>query len=161
LIILELYKIIDGKTDLEQYKNGFVNLALPFFAFSEPIASPKGKYQGKNGEVTIDKLWDRFEIEDITLTEFLQHFEDLGLTVTMVSSGVSLLYASFYPPKKLQDRYPLSMSKLLETISRKPIPEHQKDIIFEITAEDTTEEDVEIPFVKVMRKMPAKNGARA
>jgi ubiquitin-activating enzyme E1 len=107
LVVLELYKVIDGKTDLEQYKNGFVNLALPFFGFSEPIASPKGKYQGSEGEVTIDKLWDRFEVDDITLTEFLIHFEEKGLTVTMVSSGVSLLYASFYPPKKLQDRYPL------------------------------------------------------
>jgi ubiquitin-activating enzyme E1 len=107
LVILELYKIIDGKTDIEQYKNGFINLALPFFGFSEPIASPKGKYQGSNGEVAIDKLWDRFEVDDITLTEFLKYFEERGLTVTMVSSGVSLLYASFYPPKKLQDRYPL------------------------------------------------------
>lgn len=149
LIILELYKVIDGKTDIEQYKNGFVNLALPFFGFSEPIASPKGKYQGKNGEVTIDKLWDRFEVDDITLTEFLQHFEDLGLNVNMVSSGVSLLYASFYPPSKLKDRMPLKMSKLLETISRKPIPEHQKNIIYEITAEDNTEEDVEVPYVMV------------
>jgi ubiquitin-activating enzyme E1 len=107
LVIFELYKVIDGKTDLEQYKNGFVNIALPFFGFSEPIASPKGTYQGSAGEVTIDKLWDRFEVDDITLTEFLKYFEEKGLTVTMVSSGVSLLYASFYPPKKLQDRYPL------------------------------------------------------
>ncbi|KIV87659.1 hypothetical protein PV11_03191 [Exophiala sideris] len=149
LVVLELYKIIDGKTDLEQYKNGFVNLALPFFGFSEPIASPKGKYQGKDGEVTIDKLWDRFEVDDITLTEFIKHFENLGLSVTMVSSGVSLLYASFYPPSKTKDRMPLKMSKLLETISRKPIPDHQKNIIFEITAEDSTEEDVEIPYVMV------------
>jgi hypothetical protein len=43
----------------------------------------------------------------------------------------------------------LSMSKLLETISKKPIPSHQKNIIFEITAEDQTEEDVEIPYVMV------------
>lgn len=107
LVVLELYKIIDNKTDIEKYKNGFINLALPFFGFSEPIASPKGKYQGKTGEVTIDKLWDRFEVDDIPLKDFLKHFSDLGLEVTMVSSGVSLLYASFYPPSKLKDRLPL------------------------------------------------------
>jgi ubiquitin-activating enzyme E1 len=104
LAVLELYKIIDGKTDIEQYKNGFVNLALPFFGFSEPIASPKGKYVSKNGEVQIDKLWDRFEVEDVTLQQFLKDFADKGLDIMMLSSGVSLLYASFYGPNKLKDR---------------------------------------------------------
>lgn len=151
LVILELYKIVDGKDDIEQYKNGFINLALPFFGFSEPIASPKGVYQGKNGEVTIDKLWDRFETDDITLEQFIQHFDDKGLTISMVSSGVSLLYASFYPKSKVKDRLPLKMSKLVETISKKPLPDHQQNIIFEITAEDTTEEDVEVPYVMVKR----------
>lgn len=107
LVVLELYKIVDGKDDIEQYKNGFVNLALPFFGFSEPIASPKGKYQGKNGEVSIDKLWDRFEVENITLEELIKHFGDKGLDITMLSSGVSLLYASFYPQNKLKDRMPM------------------------------------------------------
>jgi ubiquitin-activating enzyme E1 len=41
------------------------------------------------------------------------------------------------------------MSKLVETISKKPIPEHQKNVIFEVTAEDQNEEDVEIPYVMV------------
>lgn len=104
LAALELYKIIDGKTDLEQYKNGFVNLALPFFGFSEPIASPKGKYVSKTGDVTIDRLWDRFEVEDITLEEFIQNFANKGLNIMMLSSGVSLLYASFYGRDKLRDR---------------------------------------------------------
>ncbi|KAF1965337.1 ubiquitin-activating enzyme E1 [Bimuria novae-zelandiae CBS 107.79] len=150
LVNLELYKILDVKTDIEQYKNGFVNLALPFFGFSEPIASPKGHYMGHNEEkVQIDKLWDRFEIEDITLQEFIDHFEKKGLNVQMVSSGVSLLYASFYPPAKLKDRMGLTMSKLVEHISKKPVPEHQKNVIFEVTAEDQTEEDVEIPYVMV------------
>ncbi|GMF67899.1 unnamed protein product [Aspergillus oryzae] len=147
LVALEFYKIIDGKDDIEQYKNGFVNLALPFFGFSEPIPSPKGKYQGKEGEVTIDQLWDRFEVDDIPLQDFLKHFSDKGLEISMVSSGVSLLYASFYPPSKVKDRLPLT--KLVEHISKKPVPEHQKNIIFEVTAEDTTEEDVEIPYVMV------------
>lgn len=104
LVILELYKIVDGKEDIEQYKNGFVNLALPFFGFSEPIASPKGKYMGSSGEVTIDKLWDRFEVEDVTLQQFLDDFKEKGLDIMMLSSGVSLLYASFYPASKLKDR---------------------------------------------------------
>ncbi|KAL8953371.1 MAG: hypothetical protein Q9222_000748 [Ikaeria aurantiellina] len=147
LVVLELYKIIDGKDDIEQYKNGFVNLALPFFGFSEPIASPKGKYLGKEGEVTVDKLWDRFEIEDVTLREFLTHFSEKGLEVMMLSSGVSLLYASFYPPNKLKDRMGLKLSQLVETISKKAIPDHQKNVIFEMTVEDQTEEDVEVPYV--------------
>ena len=104
LVVLELFKIVDGKDDIEQYKNGFVNLALPFFGFSEPIASPKGEYLSKDGKVTIDKLWDRFEVDNVTLQQFLNDFEQKGLEITMMSSGVSLLYASFYPPKKLADR---------------------------------------------------------
>ncbi|KAL9107423.1 MAG: hypothetical protein Q9227_007707 [Pyrenula ochraceoflavens] len=149
LVILELYKVIDGKTDLEQYKNGFINLALPFFGFSEPIASPKGKYMGKEGEVVVDKLWDRFEVDNVTLQEFINYFEGKGLSISMISSGVSLLYASFYPASKNKDRLPMKLSTLVETISKKPIPDHQKNVIFEITAEDQTEEDVEVPYVMV------------
>jgi ubiquitin-activating enzyme E1 len=149
LVVLELYKIIDGKDDIEQYKNGFVNLALPFFGFSEPIASPKVEYQGPNGKVTLDKIWDRFEVNDITLKELIADFESRGLNITMLSSGVSLLYASFFPPAKLKDRLGLQLSKLIELVSKKPVPEHQKEVIFEMVAEDMNEEDVEVPYIKV------------
>ncbi|KAJ9148883.1 Ubiquitin-activating enzyme E1 [Pleurostoma richardsiae] len=149
LVVLELYKIVDGKTDLEQYKNGFVNLALPFFGFSEPIASPKVEYNGPNGKVSLDKIWDRFELGDVTLRELIDYFEKKGLSISMLSSGVSLLYASFFPQAKLKDRYAMKLSELVETISKKPIPAHQKEVIFEVVVEDSEGEDVEVPYVKV------------
>lgn len=42
------------------------------------------------------------------------------------------------------------MSQLVEHISKKKIPEHQKNVIFEITCEDVNEEDVEVPYVKLI-----------
>lgn len=150
LVVLELYKIIDGKDDIEQYKNGFINLALPFFGFSEPIASPKVEWEGVGGvKLKMDKIWDRFDSEDVTLGELLKNFEAEGLTIGMLSSGVSLLYASFFPAAKRKARTAMKLSALVEEVSKKPIPKHQKDVIFEIVAEDTTGEDVEVPYIKV------------
>lgn len=147
LVILELFKVIDEKDDIEQYKNGFVNLALPFFGFSEPVASPKATYQGLDGNVAIDKLWERFEIDNITLKELIDFFKNKGLDITMLSSGVSLLYASFFPAAKNKDRLPMKLSELVETISKKPIPDHQENVILEVCVDDQSGEDVEVPYV--------------
>ncbi|GAA5923643.1 E1 ubiquitin-activating protein UBA1 [Sporobolomyces koalae] len=146
LVCLELYKIIDGKTDIEQYKNGFVNLALPFFGFSEPIAVPKNKYYDK--EWTI---WDRFFIEgDLTLQQLIDKFKtEHKLEITMLSSGVCMLYSGWMPKAKLNERLPMPMSQLVETVSRKPIPEHVRDIVCEVMVTDDTDEDVEVPYLKI------------
>ncbi|KAI0469449.1 putative ubiquitin-protein ligase [Xylaria cf. heliscus] len=153
LVVLELFKIVDGKEDIEQYKNGFINLALPFFGFSEPIASPKVEWTGPNGaKFEMDKIWDRFDSEDVTLAELLKDFKKEGLTISMVSSGVSLLYASFFPAAKLKERTAMKLSQLVETVSKKPIPEHQKELILEVVAEDANDEDVEVPYIRVTRK---------
>ena len=96
LVCLELYKIIDGNKKIESYKNGFVNLALPFFGFSEPIAAPKKKYlEGKEWT-----LWDRIEFKgDPTLEVFMEWFKEHNLRVLMVSEGVCMLWGALPIPK--------------------------------------------------------------
>lgn len=147
LVCLELYKVVAKNDDIEAYKNGFINLALPFIGFSEPIKSPKAKYNDKE----FDQIWDRFEIHgDITLQELLDHFEQKeGLEISMLSYGVSLLYASFFPPKKVKDRKPLKLTALIKEVSKKEVPSHVKNLIFEMCADDKEGEDVEVPYINV------------
>lgn len=146
LVCLELYKIIDGKKKLEDYKNGFVNLALPFFGFSEPIAAKKAKYG-----TTEWTLWDRFEFKnDPTLKDIVTWFKaNHGLDITMVSQGVSMLWSSFIGRKKSDERLPMKFSRLVEHVSKKPIADHVKQLVVEVMVSDEEGEDVEVPFIVV------------
>ncbi|OCH92904.1 ubiquitin activating enzyme [Obba rivulosa] len=146
LVCLELYKIIDGKDKLESYKNGFVNLALPFFGFSEPLPAKKNKYG--NTEWT---LWDRFNFHgDPTLKEIVDWFhKEHKLDISMVSQGVSMLWSSFVGKKKSEERLPMKFSKLVEHVSKKPIPPHTRHLIVEVMVSDEEGEDVEVPFIVV------------
>lgn len=42
-VTAEIYKFVQGFQELDVYKNGFINLALPLFLFSEPIEANKTK----------------------------------------------------------------------------------------------------------------------
>eukprot|EP00096_Caligus_rogercresseyi_P005507 TRINITY_DN210_c0_g1_i2.p1 TRINITY_DN210_c0_g1~~TRINITY_DN210_c0_g1_i2.p1 ORF type:complete len:1077 (+),score=356.07 TRINITY_DN210_c0_g1_i2:323-3553(+) len=149
LITLELYKLIQGHTNIETFKNGFANLALPFLTFSEPIRAPVYKYYE-----TEWTLWDRFVIDnegssEMTLKQFVDYFKDkYELEISMITQGVSMLYSFFMSKTSREERLPQPMSKIVSTVSKKEIQPHVKALVFEIICNDKFGEDVEIPFVQ-------------
>lgn len=151
LVNLELYKLIGfgnlPKRPVEDFKNGFVNLAIPFFGFSEPILAAKMKYLDK--EFT---QWDRFEIDThFTLQGLLDYFsKNHCLDVSMISAGNAMLYSSFTPAAKLKERKPMKILDLVESISKQPVPPHVKFLVLEIVGDSLEGEEIEdLPYVKI------------
>ncbi|KAL7576443.1 hypothetical protein ACA910_018243 [Epithemia clementina (nom. ined.)] len=108
LSCVELIKLVQGAS-LHQHRNAFVNLALPFFAFTAPM--PAETKPGLNGrEYT---LWDQLSISEsakvaanksggLTLKSLLKRIRKLAdpensdrVQVLSVSLGPYLLYANF------------------------------------------------------------------
>ena len=148
LVCLELYKLLGGKKHIEAYKNGFINLALPMFAFSNPVApltTKAGTWEWS--------AWDRIEIDGRgdpwTLQRLLDFFpEKYGCTVNMLSFGISILYSFFSNRKKIAQRMPMELPALCEAVTRKPLDADQRYLIFEVCCCDDDDEDVELPCVR-------------
>lgn len=147
LVCLELIKLVQGHKNLALYKNAFVDIALPFFGFFEPMPPPTMKYYD-----TAFTLWDRFELSaPLTLRQLLNHFEtQYKLKITMLSQDVSMVYAFFMPAAKLAERMDLPLDKLVETITKRPIPSHVKALVFDLCCSDTDNKDVDVPYVRYL-----------
>jgi len=145
---IEMIKVMMGKP-LSAYKNGFINLAIPLFAFSEPIAAPR---------VTVRDgwtwtLWDKIEIHgDLTLAEFLAVLKDkYKLDVSMLSCGKSLLYSSFLSKEKRTQRLKQKMTAIVEEVSKEPISAEVKSLQFVVCCSRLEDDvDVDIPPVHIL-----------
>ncbi|ELR14473.1 ubiquitinactivating enzyme E1 1, putative [Acanthamoeba castellanii str. Neff] len=147
LVCLELIKLVQGKDKLEDFRNGFVNLALPFFGFSEPIAPPVGTIT----EGWKWTLWDRFDVKGpSTLRQLIELFEsEHKLELSMASCGSTMLYSFFMPKSKLNERMDVEIAQLVETVTKKPLPENKKYLTLEVVCSRLSDgEDVDVPPVR-------------
>lgn len=146
LVCIELLKLVQHKK-LELLKNGFVNLALPFFGFSEPIKPASTKIR----EGWSWSLWDRFDINegtDITLQEFIALFKKkYQLDVTMISCGLSMIHSFFMAKDKLADRMPKKLSAVVAGVSGN-LPDKDYLILELCCSRLEDDEDVDVPSVR-------------
>jgi len=143
LVSMELVKIAIGALPLGDFRNAFINLAVPLYAMSEPMEAPKTKIPNTDVVYTI---WDQWEVKtpDITVQDFIKHFENkYGLTVTGVFHGVKSIYVSvLFPHKK---RLPQKMKDLIGAVG-----EDYADLT--VTFADKNGEDTEGPSVRLYLK---------
>ena len=59
-----------------------------------------------------------------------------------------MILTNFYFTARRDERLKMTMSKVVETVSKKKIPSHVRSLVFEICCDDENGEDVEVPFVQ-------------
>jgi len=145
LVCFELYKILGSCGDesarkIETYKNGFANLALPLFAFSEPLVCAKKK--AGTWEWTI---WDKISLKGpLTLAQFIELFDkQYGCELNMLSFGVSILFSFF---SRKPERMGMTMEKLVEEVCKVKVQKGEM-LCFEVCCADKNGDDVELPQV--------------
>jgi ubiquitin-activating enzyme E1 len=104
-VTAEIYKFIQGFNDLEKFKNGFINLALPMFLFSEPEEVKKTKSVELDMEMGCPIVampegftkYDKILInESMTINQFIAHFKQKdGISVSGIGCGKIMVYGAY------------------------------------------------------------------
>ncbi|EPR77755.1 Ubiquitin-activating enzyme E1 [Spraguea lophii 42_110] len=152
LATLEILKYI---IEQKEYRNTFVNLALPFIGTSEPIEPLKNKinlenifkesenYETKYKNIDTTNftkeieytLWDRIELEDTSINKFIEYFlNKYNLETTMISTQGKVLYCSFYNKDKYKNNLTKSFKELIENTEDKMFI--YVDVLFEPYVEE-------------------------
>jgi ubiquitin-activating enzyme E1 len=143
LVCLELYKVLAGGHPIEDYRNTFGNLSLPFLVLSEPFRAPVMKHG--NMEWTV---WNRWYIKgNITVAELLNWLSDKGLSAYSISCGNALLYNTMFPRHK--DRLSRKIVDVTKEVAKVDIPEYRKHVDVVVACEDDKGNDIDIPLISI------------
>jgi len=143
LVCIELYKLFQPsvRAKVDNFRNTFLNLALPVVQQSEPIPPPQLSYLDKKYT-----LWDRIDIHlspDATLADLIDYFErEHKLILDMLSVGASLVFAS-YQVAQAKERKKRKFVDLVQEISKTQFAPGLTHVMLEIICTDLDGNDVD------------------
>merc|ERR1712194_306364 len=159
LVSAELLKLVTLKSrKVDDFKNAFVNLALPLWVMSEPL--PPAKTTSKDHDPIIMgpvrakpegfTSWDKVEISigDATLKELNTFLENKhGIEIMIMSAGNACLYNAYLPAHK--KRLAEKVSTLWETVTKGKINPKKNYLTIEVSASDPDDGvDIQMPTIK-------------
>lgn len=105
LTTIELYKLLQNK-DITQYKNSYVNLALSYFGYTEPVPAPI--IETENNKFT---LWDLERLPDMPLKEVMLYYErKYNIQIEEILIGSARIYSNIIKSKKQKERLDQNIS---------------------------------------------------
>eukprot|EP00797_Seminavis_robusta_P023329 Sro381_g130880.1 Ubiquitin-activating enzyme E1 1 (902) ;mRNA; r:51854-54559 len=165
LSTLEMLKLLQG-APLTQYRNAFINLAIPLLAFTVPL--PAEEVPGPGG--TKFTVWDSIVVKEkthpsnsdggMTLKRFIRQLRKAlggthsGFEISSVTMGELLIYANFLHGEDetilSQSVWDLANAALSEEGGT---PASDTRLELRVTVEDTTNgEDYELPLVRLHKE---------
>jgi len=156
LVGLELYKLIQKNKTIEAFRNSYVNLAIPIFAFSEPLPPEKKENNEESRyEPAGYTAWDSIVINgDVTLQELIDHLEEkYKMTITSIAQGEKFVYSDMYPEH--EQRKPIKLTDIYKTSNKfTEMPKHLNFLELVAIGDDSENSDliVELAVVRVFFK---------
>jgi len=164
-VTAEIYKFVQGYTELSDMKNSFINLALPIFVFSEPMEATKiisteydpitmCKSKTVPGDFTI---FDKTVIDkgSITLKELIDHMkETYNVHVNLVSHGKMSFFNEMITSDGSGEKMDLKLEEIYNELADKPLAEEKKYLQLDLGGTCLDEEDTDflMPPVKYIFK---------
>jgi ubiquitin-activating enzyme E1 len=153
-VTAEIYKFVQGFTDLEKFKNGFINLALPMFLFSEPEEVKKTKSVEMDMEMGCPVVampegftkYDKICIDSsMTINQFVAHFKEKdNIDVSGIGCGKIMVYGAY--DKRHKDRADKTMEEVYNSVSEEKLATNY--MVLELVCENENGDCVVTPIVK-------------
>jgi len=128
-VMAELYKVVQGFDNIEDYRNAFINLAIPLFVFTEP--TPTKKNQDEEFNVIMGgaikaippewSIWDTIVCDDgsKTIQELFDWLkEQYKVDTTMLSVGTLALYNGYLPGNKHANRLTRKVEDVFQEVEK-------------------------------------------